>query len=279
MVLGQGPQRIPTLYIYIKSPRVGKKQVPKGRSPMHYLRQLPELHGHNIDEAKVSHFCQKSQCDITISSPDDWKAFFELVATGNAPELVVECPWSLKAAAGRVVTNVAQLSQKHREMLKNLFASKDEKEKEIEDCLAKLKEVKFSKFATKGFVMEELGYSAEHWIELLDCLEKSGLPPDFGQALKLAAKAKRGSNKALRCMNIDNGVRSMLYMKFQVSRDPNGGVDALIAIYRIDAEDPTEGQTNIEFEQTFKKFVELDAERTWRSEVKQFLEPPSSPAE
>ena len=276
--LGKDHKEIPTLYIYIKSPRVGKKQVPKGRSPIHYLRQLPELHGHNIDEAKVSHFCQKSQCDITISSPDDWKAFFELVATGNAPELVVECPWSLKAAAGRVVTNVAQLEQKHREMLKNLFASKDDKEKEIEDCLAKLKVANFSEFDNNGFVQEELGYSVEDWNDVVDCLVLAGLPPDFGHALKLAAKAKRGSNKALRCMKIANGVRSMLYMKFQVTRNAAGEVDALIAIYKIDAVDPKEGETNIEFEQTFKRFVELDAERTWRSEVKQFLEP-SSPEE
>jgi hypothetical protein len=36
---------------------------------------------------------------------------------------------------------VAQLSEKHREMLKNLFASKDTKDKEIEECLEKLKEI------------------------------------------------------------------------------------------------------------------------------------------
>ena len=169
-------------------------------------------------------------------------------------------------------------------MLKDLFARKDAKEKdvkenEIEESLAKLKEVKFTEFATNGFVMEELGYSQDDWIELVNCLEKNGLPSYFGQALKLAAKAKRGSNKSIRCMDFNNGIRSKLYMKFQVSRDPDGGVDALIAIYRIDAVDPTEGTTDIEVEQTFKRFVELDAERTWRSEVKQFLEPPSSPEE
>ena len=44
----------------------------------------------------------------------------------------------------------------------------------------------------------------------------------------------------------------------------------------MNAEDLTqEGQTNIESEQAFKRFVELDAERTWRSEVQQFLDPSS----
>ncbi len=173
------------------------------------------------------------------------------------------------------MSHVAQLSQKHREVLKNLFASKDPKDKEIEECLAKLKDANFTDFDNKAFVTEELGYGVDDWIEVVNCLEKSGLPPDFGQALKLAAKAKRGSNKALRCMKIANGNRSMLYMKFQVTRNADGEVDALIAIYRVDSADPTMGKTNIEIEQTFKRFVELDAERTWRSEVQQFLEPPS----
>jgi hypothetical protein len=67
----------------------------------------------------------------------------------------------------------------------------------------------------------------------------------------------------------------MLYMKFQVSPNEHELVDALIAIYRVNAVDPTQGQTNIESEQAFKRFVELDAEKTWRSEVQQFLDPSS----
>ena len=65
------------------------------------------------------------------------------------------------------MTNVAQLEQKHREMLKNLFASKDDKGKEIEDCLAKLKVANFSEFDNNGFVQEELGYSVEDWNDVV----------------------------------------------------------------------------------------------------------------
>ncbi len=80
--MGKDQKAIPSLSMHIKNPPVGKKQVPQGQSPMLYLRQLPELQGHSIEEAKVFYWCPKGHCDITISSPDDWKAYFELVATG-----------------------------------------------------------------------------------------------------------------------------------------------------------------------------------------------------
>ena len=121
-------------------------------------------------------------------------------------------------------------------------------------------------------MQEELGYSLEDWKEVVNVLVKAGLPEEFGEGLKLAAKARRGSNKALRSMNIENGVRSIFHMKFQVTRNSDGEVDALIALYRLQACDTEKRQTNIETEQLFKRLVELDAEKVWRSEVQQFLE-------
>jgi hypothetical protein len=47
----------------------------------------------------------------------------------------------------------------------------------------------------------------------------------------LASKADGGSDKSLRSTTIENGVRSMVYMQFQVSRDADGKMDALIALY------------------------------------------------
>ena len=270
--MGKEQKSSPALPIDIQKPFVGKKQVPKGQSPMPYLRGLPELQGYSVDHADVSYWCPARQADIKVSCADDWKAYFETSSAGKAPELVVQCPWSLKMKARQVV---AQLSGKHREILKNLFASKDTKNKEIEECMVKLNETGYSHFQTDGFVQEELGYTVEDFQEIVDDLVNAGLPETFGRGLKRAAKAKGGSNKAIRSMTVENGVRTMLYMKFQVSPNEHELVDALIAIYRVNAVDPTQGQTNIESEQAFKRFVELDAERTWRSEVQQFLDPSS----
>ena len=136
--MGKEQKSSPALPIDIQKPFVGKKQVPKGQSPMPYLRGLPELQGYSVDHADVSYWCPARQADIKVSCADDWKAYFETSSAGKAPELVVQCPWSLKMKARQVV---AQLSEKHREMLKNLFASKDTKDKEIEECLEKLKEI------------------------------------------------------------------------------------------------------------------------------------------
>ena len=169
---------------------------------------------------------------------------------------------------------VAQLSGKHREILKNLFASKDTKDKEIEECMVKLNETGYSHFRTDGFVQEELGYTVEDFQEIVDDLVDAGLPEKFGRGLKRAAKGE--DDGTFHIMTVENGVRNWLYMKFQVSPNEHELVDALIAIYRVNAEDLTqEGQTSIESEQAFKRFVELDAERTWRSEVQQFLDPSS----
>ena len=269
--MGKEQKSSPALPIDIQKPFVGKKQVPKGQSPMPYLRGLPELQGYSVDHADVSYWCPARQADIKVSCADDWKAYFETLSAGKAPELVVQCPWSLKMKARPVV---AQLSGKHREILKNLFASKDTKDKEIEECMVKLNETGYSHFRTDGFVQEELGYTVEDFQEIVDDLVDAGLPEKFGRGLKRAAKGE--DDGTFHIMTVENGVRNWLYMKFQVSPNEHELVDALIAIYRVNAEDLTqEGQTNIESEQAFKRFVELDAERTWRSEVQQFLDPSS----
>ena len=269
--MGKEQKSSPALPIDIQKPFVGKKQVPKGQSPMPYLRGLPELQGYSVDHADVSYWCPARQADINVSCADDWKAYFETLSAGKAPELVVQCPWSLKMKARPVV---AQLSGKHREILKNLFASKDTKDKEIEECMVKLNETGYSHFRTDGFVQEELGYTVEDFQEIVDDLVDAGLPEKFGRGLKRAAKGE--DDGTFHIMTVENGVRNWLYMKFQVSPNEHELVDALIAIYRVNAEDLTqEGQTNIESEQAFKRFVELDAERTWRSEVQQFLDPSS----
>ena len=269
--MGKEQKSSPALPIDIQKPFVGKKQVPKGQSPMPYLRGLPELQGYSVDHADVSYWCPARQADIKVSCADDWKAYFETLSAGKAPELVVQCPWSLKMKARPVV---AQLSGKHREILKNLFASKDTKDKEIEECMVKLNETGYSHFRTDGFVQEELGYTVEDFQEIVDDLVDAGLPEKFGRGLKRAAKGE--DDGTFHIMTVENGVRNWLYMKFQVSPNEHELVDALIAIYRVNAEDLTqEGQTSIESEQAFKRFVELDAERTWRSEVQQFLDPSS----
>jgi len=64
-------------------------------------------------------------------------------------------------------------------------------------------------------------------------------------------------------------------MKFQVLPDGEGGLDGLFAIYQLKAKTPSQG-TAIKTEQSFKRFVELDAHQEWKKEVRQFM--PDSPA-
>ena len=115
--MGKEQKSTPPLPLDIKNPALGKKVVPRGQSPITYLRGQRALQDYSIDDAKVSYWCPNRHVDITVSSSDNWKAYFEMVASGHAPELVVYLPWSLKMAAGSVV---AQLSGKHREMFKEI---------------------------------------------------------------------------------------------------------------------------------------------------------------
>jgi len=119
-------------------------------------------------------------------------------------------------------------------------------------------------------VFEELGYTKEDWPELIDNLVEAGIPEVWGKTLKLAAKAKRGSVKSLATNSYLNGVRGMTYMKFQVLPDGEGGVDGLFAIYTLRATAAAE-TTGMRVEQSFKRYVELDAHAEWKKEVRQFM--------
>ena len=192
--------------------------------------------------------------------------------TGSPPQLVLHCSWSLrKKSLGKAREKVSQMSESIRKCLKALIHQSDPNDEELEKLTSHLKERGFVSFSGSSVVWEELGYTKDDWNELVDTLE---MPEKIATALKLAAKAKRGSNKTQWCVSVKNGLRTMYYMKVQVMCDENGFLDALIALYRFDAaENVEEGRpwTDIETERRFKRFVELDAQREWKSEVKQFM--------
>ena len=162
--------------------------------------------------------------------------------------------------------------------MKKLFAGADAKQAEIESLIDQMKDHGFSTFGGQALVWEELGYHKDDWPDVVDNLVKVGLPENFADTLKLAAKSKRGSHKVYFHSMKENGVRRVTYFKAQVLPSGDDQIDSFIAAYVLHAVDQSETMTSVPVEQAFKRFTELDAARQWKSEVHQFMltEPPAN---
>ncbi|CAE7025504.1 unnamed protein product [Symbiodinium sp. CCMP2456] len=241
---------LPPLHLDIQSPPVGTKKIPAGFHPLQYLRGLPELKGYNLDDSRLTYVCPDLNSEIAITSENDWIPYLQKASDGSAPRLVLHCKWSLKKRAEQTMSDV---SEKLRQWSKNLLLNKDSQDA----------------FSGQGVVLEELGYDVDTFSEVVDNME---LPEKIMKGLKLAAKAKRGSNKVLHDISFVNGLRTAYYLKIQVIPGEDGNIDALLAIYRFDAREAQEGAvTDMATEQLIKKYIELDATRIWKMEAKQFM--------
>ena len=266
---GQGPKpqkTLPPLDLDIRSPPVGAKKIPAGTSPMLYLRGLPELQGQCLDDAHLAYWCPDTHREVSITSEQDWMPYMQKAADGVAPRLVLHCKWSLKQRAEQKMGDV---SEKLRQWAKSLLLKKDSPETDIENLSKELSIRNYTEFSGNGVVLEELGYDAQTWSEVVDNME---LPDKLTKALKLAAKAKRGSNKVLHHNQFVNGLRTAYYLKIQVIPGEDGTIDALLAVYRFDAKEHKEGAvTDTTHEQLIKTYIELDAARLWKKEAQQFM--------
>lgn len=167
---------------------------------------------------------------------------------------------------------MSTVSEKMRTYCKQLLAADEVEPNQLQVEVDFLKVQGWAKFENQAVVFEELGYSRKDWPDVVDGLVDQGLPEGFAKALKLAAKAQRGSNKSLRNTVYQNGERTMRFMKFQVVCHDDS-VDALIALYSLNCTSTSpEAVSDAETEQSFKRFVEYDAQIHWRKDVKQFLQ-------
>lgn len=62
----------------------------------------------------------------------------------------------------------------------------------------------------------------------------------------------------------------MNYMKLKVMPNGKGEIDGFFAMYKLAAKADTE-KTSVPIEQSFKRYVELDAHREWKHKVREFL--------
>jgi len=272
----------------IIQPHIGQKQSPLGVHPAKYLQELPELDGYIVIDAIIS-YVNTNGLIISITSQSDWHMFFQSLDHGSPGRLKLKFPekskqatstsstdsyWSALRAVGREA--LGQVSSKMRTFGKQLLNSAQVEETAFEKQLALIESQGFSEFDAKGLLFEELGVEKKHWDEMVDQMKEYGFPEKWTKSLKLAAKNKRGSVKSLMSSSHKEGVRTMMYMKFQIFPDGNDGIDGLFAIYKLDATSP-EQATSPKTENNFKKYVEMDAQREWKREVGQFLPDTNEP--
>lgn len=129
-------------------------------------------------------------------------------------------------------------------------------------------------FYGDGYVQEERGYTLEDWNEVVDNLVEIGLPQALGKSLKLSARAKGGSNKALFKTEVRGSMRIMHYLKVQILPAAEGRIDALLAVYRLDARvaEDTDAKTttSMKDENDFRRYVELQAAQNWKEKALNF---------
>jgi len=278
----------PSIEMDIIDPKVGLKQSPAGVHPAKYLQELPELEGFSVKGARINYVNKKGDL-ISISSHSDWHMFFQSLEGGHSGRLKLKFPKETVQETGQAKTEtptkdstwwsawsstkeaLMKVSEKMRTFGKKLLDGQKVEEADLHAQIDALQAKGFSDFDGRGLIFEELGYTKSDWDELIDTMVDYGVPEKWSKSLKLAAKARRGSVKSLMASSFKNGKRTMMYMKFQVFPDGNDGIDGFFAIYKLDATTQEEQTTSPKTEQTFKKYVEMDAHNEWKREVKQYL--------
>lgn len=271
----------PTIMIEITQPPLGLKVTPRGMHPFKYLCEVPELQDHVMADADISYLLENG-IRSSISGTNDWLSFFQFLENrfpdGTSPKLELKFMASKMKQSlwARSFQALQDTSEKLRTFGKSLMMREKVKAEDFEKEQTFLESEGFTQFDGKGYVFEELGYTKEDWPDLVDSLVESGVPSVWGKTLKLAAKAKRGSIKSLVTFSWQDGHRIMNYMKFQVLPDGHGGVDGLFATYQLTAHSTTK-KTGIKLEQSFQRFVEMDAHQKWKKDVRQLM--PETPEE
>jgi len=256
----------PQIQLDIMEPKIGLKAIPCGMHPNKYLQELPELQNFLISDAEIWYLNSQNGLRFTISNPYDWEAFFaSLENRASALHLKLKTESKPQPSLWEKGTQLVQpASEKLRTFGKSLIKEQAVEVKELEKEQENLAKQGFTNFSSRAMVFEELGYDKKDWPDLVSNLVESGLPGVWGKTLIFAAKAKRSGTKSLTTNNYQNGVRTMYYLKLQVLPDGEGGVDGLFAIYELKAAAAAE-KTGIKVEQSFKRFVELDAHQGWKN--------------
>lgn len=189
---------LPSLVFDIVEPPIGRKIKPEGEDPVHYLKQLPELFDFALADAKMSYKYEGR--DNYITTEGDWLSFFHFLGRNYVTnELTVRFTTRVESSQmsiwERTQAAVAAASEKLRTFGKSLISKEEVQQTDLDKEVDFLKEKGFSDFQGHGVVFEELGYLPEDWPAVVDQLVEGGLPEVWGKGIKLAAKARTGSNK------------------------------------------------------------------------------------